>query len=62
MSEEKKILQGKLMNTHRAILNQISDIRSNSNIKTVDEDKKRIHDLEKQLKLVAESLYRLYNE
>ena len=62
MSEEKKILQGKLMNTHRAILKQISDIRSNSNIKTVDEDKKRIHDLEKQLKLVAESLYRLYNE
>lgn len=62
MSEEKKILQGKLMNTHRAILNQISDIRSNSNIKTVDEDKQKIKELEKQLKLIAESLYRLYNE
>jgi hypothetical protein len=62
MSEDKRILQGKLMNTHRNILNQISDIRANSSEQTITEDKKRIQDLEKQLKLVAESLYRLYNE
>jgi|LauGreDrversion4_2_1035121.scaffolds.fasta_scaffold130446_4 hypothetical protein len=62
MSEDKRILQGKLMNTHRNILNQISDIRANSSEQSLNEDKKKIQDLEKQLKLVAESLYRLYNE
>ena len=62
MSEDKRILQGKLMNTHRNILKQISDIRANSSEQSLNEDKKKIQDLEKQLKLVAESLYRLYNE
>lgn len=62
MSEDKKILQGKLMNTHRIILNEISDIKANSTEQTLEEDRKKIQGLERQLKLVAESLYRLYNE
>jgi hypothetical protein len=60
MSEDRKILQGKLMNTHRLILNQISDIRANSTENTIDEDRKKIQRLEMDLKLVAESLYNLY--
>lgn len=60
MSEDRKILQGKLMNTHRLILNQISDIRANSTEHTIDEDRKKIQRLEMDLKLVAESLYNLY--
>lgn len=62
MSEDKKVLQGKLLNTHRVILNEISDIKANSTEQTLEEDRKKIQGLERQLKLIAESLYRLYNE
>jgi hypothetical protein len=59
--EDKRILQGKLMNSHRLITNEIADIRA-KNIEPTEEDKKQIKKLEGQLKLIAESLYRLYNE
>jgi len=59
--EDKRILQGKLMNSHRFITNEIADIRA-KNIEPTEEDKKQIKKLEGQLKLIAESLYRLYNE
>ena len=62
MSEDKKILQGKLLNTHRSILNQISDIRANSTEQTLNEDKKKIQELEHQIKLIASSLFKLYSE
>ena len=61
MGQDKRELQGKLMNTHRRILNEISDIKA-ANFELSDQDKKKISELEKQLKLVAENLYRLYNE
>jgi hypothetical protein len=59
--EDKRILQGKLMNSHRLITNEIADIKA-KNIEPTEEDKKQIKKLEGQLKLIAESLYRLYNE
>ena len=42
MSEDKKILQGKLMNTHRLILNEVSEIRAASTEATLEEDRKRM--------------------
>jgi hypothetical protein len=59
--EDKRILQGKLMNTHTRIINEIAEIKA-KNFEPTEEDKKQIKKLEGQLKLVAESLYRLYNE
>jgi hypothetical protein len=59
--EDKRILQGKLMNTHTRIINEIAEIKS-KNFEPTEDDKKQIKKLEGQLKLVAESLYRLYNE
>jgi|TARA_R110000868_G_scaffold393417_2_gene664431 hypothetical protein len=59
--EDKRIVQGKLMNTHRMVINEIADIKS-KNIEPTEEDQKKIKKLEGQLKLIADSLYRLYNE
>jgi hypothetical protein len=59
--EDKRILQGKLMNSHRLIINEIADIKA-KNIEPTEEDQKQIKKLEGQLKLIADSLYRLYNE
>jgi len=59
--EDKRIVQGKLMNTHRMVINEIADIKS-KNIEPTEEDRKKIKKLEGQLKLIADSLYRLYNE
>ena len=59
--EDKRIVQGKLMNTHRIVINEIADIKS-KNIEPTEEDQKKIKKLEGQLKLLADSLYRLYNE
>jgi hypothetical protein len=59
--EDKRIVQGKLMNTHRMVINEIADIKS-KNIEPTEEDQKKIKKLEGQLKLIANSLYRLYNE
>ena len=60
MSEDRKILQGKLMNTHRLILNEVSEIRAASTETTLEEDRKKIAQLERELKLIANSLYNLY--
>jgi hypothetical protein len=59
--EDKRIVQGKLMNAHRIVSNEIADIKS-KNIEATEEEQKKIKKLEGQLKLIAESLYRLYNE
>lgn len=59
--EDKRILQEKLMNSHRIIINEIADIKA-KNFEPTEEDQKKIKKLEGQLKLIAESLYRLYNE
>jgi hypothetical protein len=59
--EDKRVLQGKLMNTHRMIINEIADIKA-KNFEPTEEDQKQIKKLEGDLKLIAESLYKLYNE
>ena len=46
---DKKELQGRLMNEHRMITNQISDIKAN-NFELTQENKKEIAELEKKLK------------
>jgi hypothetical protein len=61
MAQDKRELQGKLMTMHTNIINEISDIKQ-KNFEISDEDRKKVNELEKRLKLVAESLYRLYNE
>ncbi len=57
---DKRLIQGQLMNEHRMILNEISDIRANSSESTIKEDNKKIKQLELKLKVVAEKLYYLY--
>ena len=52
-------LQGRLMNEHRMITNQISDIKAN-NFELTQENKKEIAELERKLKIVAQKLYTLY--
>jgi len=56
---DKKELQGRLMNEHRMITNQISDIKAN-NFELTQENKKEIAELERKLKIVAYKLYTLY--
>lgn len=57
---DKRLIQGQLMNEHRMILNEISDIRANSSESTIKEDSKKIKQLELKLKVIAEKLYHLY--
>jgi hypothetical protein len=56
---DKKILHGKLMNDHRAIINEISDIKA-ENFELNEDQKKQVAKIENQLKFIAEKLYRLY--
>ena len=56
---DKKILHGKLMNDHRTIINEISDIKA-ENFELNEDQKKQVAKLENQLKFIAEKLYRLY--
>ena len=58
--EDKRILQEKLMNSHRIIINEIADIKANS-FELNNEEKQRISKLENDLKLIAQRLYTLYN-
>ena len=58
---DKRELQGKLMNTHRKILNEISEIKA-TNFELSEEDRKKIEKLELQVKEVAQKLYVLYNK
>ncbi len=57
--EDRRILQGKLMSTHTKIINEISEIKG-KNIELSEDDKIKVKKLEQQLKLIAESLYKLY--
>jgi hypothetical protein len=57
--QDKRILHGKLMNDHRAIVNEISDIKG-ENFELNEDQKKQVEKLENQLKFIAEKLYRLY--
>lgn len=61
MKEDKRLLQGALMEQHRRIVNEIADIKADK-FELTDDDKKKITKLENDLKLVAQRLYVLYNE
>lgn len=61
MKEDKRLLQGALMEQHRRIVNEIADIKAEK-FELTEEDKKKISKLEGDLKLVAQRLYVLYNE
>jgi hypothetical protein len=61
MEQDSRILQGALMEQHRRIVNEIADIKA-ANFELSDEDRKKITNLEQQLKEVAQRLYVLYNK
>ena len=61
MEQDSRILQGALMEQHRRIVNEIADIKA-ANFELSDEDRKKIANLEYQLKEVAQRLYVLYNK
>ena len=61
MKEDKKLLQGALMEQHRRIVNEIADIKAEK-FELNEEDKRKISKLENDLKLVAQRLYVLYND
>jgi len=61
MKEDKRLLQGALMEQHRRIVNEIADIKAEK-FELTEEDKKKISKLEADLKLVAQRLYILYND
>jgi len=56
---DKKILHGQLMNEHRLISNEISDIKASS-FELNKEQKEKIQQLEIRLKVIATKLYNLY--
>jgi len=61
MKEDKRLLQGALMEQHRRIVNEIADIKAEK-FELTEDDKRQIAKLENDLKLVAQRLYVLYNE
>lgn len=58
---DKRILHGQLMNEHRLISNEISDIKASS-FELNKEQKEKVQQLERRLKDVANKLYNLYNQ
>jgi hypothetical protein len=60
MGNDKRIMQGALMEQHRRVINEIADIKANS-FELNNEEKQRISKLENDLKLIAQRLYTLYN-
>jgi hypothetical protein len=60
MGNDKRIMQGALMEQHRRIINEIADIKA-ENFELTEDNKKRISKLENDLKLIAQRLYTLYN-
>lgn len=58
---DKRILHEKLLNEHRLITNQITDIKT-ANFEITPEVKKEIRNLEGKLILISKQLYNLYNE
>jgi len=61
MKEDKRLLQGALMEQHRRIVNEIADIKAEK-FELTEDDKRQIAKLQNDLKLVAQRLYVLYNE
>jgi hypothetical protein len=59
MSDNKKILHGQLMDQHRKLTNEVSDIKASS-FELNESQKKRILELENQIKIIATKLYTLY--
>lgn len=57
--QDKRITHGKLMNEHRLISNEISDIRA-ANFELTKEQKEQVDKLEQQLKMISQKLYNLY--
>jgi len=58
---DKRILHERLLNEHRLITNQITDIKT-ANFEITPEVKKEIRNLEGKLILISKKLYNLYNE
>jgi hypothetical protein len=58
---DKRILHERLLNEHRLITNQITDIKT-ANFEITPEVKKEIRNLEGKLILISKQLYNLYNE
>lgn len=56
---DKRIIHGQLMNEHRIISNEISDIKA-SNSELSKEQKERIQELQFLLKEISYKLYNLY--
>jgi hypothetical protein len=56
-----RVMHGKLMNEHRMISNEISDIKV-SNYELTKEQKERVDYLEKQLTMIAGRMYNLYKQ
>jgi len=56
---DKKLLHGQLMNEHRLITNEISDIKA-ANFELTKDQKERVSQLESRLKMIAHKLYHLY--
>jgi hypothetical protein len=58
---DKRIIHGQLMNEHRLISNEISDIKASS-FELSKEQKERIQELQFLLKEISYKLYNLYNQ
>lgn len=61
MNIDKRIIHESLLNEHRLITNNISDIKA-ANFEMTPEIKKEIQTLENKLILISKQLYNLYNE
>jgi diketogulonate reductase-like aldo/keto reductase len=55
MEQDSRILQGALMEQHRRIVNEIADIKA-ANFELSDEDRKKITNLEQQLRSRSKTL------
>ncbi len=58
---DKRLIHEKLMNEHRLVTNQITDIKT-ANFEITPQVKKEIQTLENKLILISKQLYNLYNE
>jgi|694.fasta_scaffold110242_2 hypothetical protein len=61
MKMDKRLIHEKLMNEHRLVTNQITDIKT-ANFEITPQVKKEIQTLENKLILISKQLYNLYNE
>jgi hypothetical protein len=57
---DKRVIHGKLMNQHRIISNEIADIKASS-YELSESQKQRVKELERQLLMITNQLYNLYN-